>query len=491
MVSGRRVLIRPLEAAFLKAEIESGKNDRVKRALQTLCKLYWGNQSLLPTDRVAIENTILGTLNRGTSDEKVRRWSLSALAQLGQPNACWDTVINVLQTRQSEPQVISAAIAASFKMKPREASSVLTKLDFLSQNFLMLSALQSVDIAKYGGDVHSLRVEDASPTELKLALILVGLGKAPEHCFDPKHDNRQLVRALCGHHDPLVSQYSIWATAENPALTAKDLGIDALSVDSLAPNVRSYIYRLYASERSWSDHQQQLVEAGSLDELEEARLGCAIGLRDTYFEGVEDIVLEWYERESSEHIPRYLVEHVVRQAQKSDHYTYYATDLFQSARSDAGLRRVMIAAAEGHPLYSVLKKVEYDEEAGSLFGGTPMTVKVNTINMSGQAQLQISNTGSNSSTGATNTQVIHDPQQILKEIGDLLASAPFKSSLLEAALIEVKEVEADPAPERLASVAKTLQNCEAAVAASEGIWDKASSLAGKIALFLAASGAVG
>jgi hypothetical protein len=73
-------------------------------------------------------------------------------------------------------------------------------------------------------------VENASPDLLKLALVVVGLDRAPQNMVHPRHDNSQLVRALGVHHDNVVSQYSIWAITENQSLGLKDLGVDIRNI---------------------------------------------------------------------------------------------------------------------------------------------------------------------------------------------------------------------------------------------------------------------
>jgi hypothetical protein len=90
-----------------------------------------------------------------------------------------------------------------------------------------LAALQHVDANKLDLSALPLDVETASPDLLKLGLVVVGLDRAPLNMFHPKHDNAQIVKALGGHHDRIVSQYSIWAITENRTLRLADLGVDS------------------------------------------------------------------------------------------------------------------------------------------------------------------------------------------------------------------------------------------------------------------------
>ena len=57
------------------------------------------------------------------------------------------------------------------------------------------------------------------------------------------------------HHDPVVSQYSIWAITENSALGVADLGIDLKNIEQLPANVRAWVFQLLAS-RAGSFHPE-------------------------------------------------------------------------------------------------------------------------------------------------------------------------------------------------------------------------------------------
>ncbi|OWK25924.1 hypothetical protein AJ87_49210 [Rhizobium yanglingense] len=140
---GRRWNISTIEATFLKGEIECGIPTRSKRALQTVCHFYRNGGSIIPAELNAFENAILGALNSGASDEKVRRWSLSALSNLGRKATCWATILAIISRYPDEPQVVSAAIAALFKLDLGEAQAAIAGQDLLAPELLVLSALQT------------------------------------------------------------------------------------------------------------------------------------------------------------------------------------------------------------------------------------------------------------------------------------------------------------------------------------------------------------
>ncbi|MFN8684258.1 hypothetical protein ACDP63_24615 [Paracoccus sp. P2] len=490
-VRGTR-LIPSLEAAYLKAAIESGKNERAKRALQALCKMYWNGARLQAKDRNGLENTVLGALTRGNSSEKVRRWSLTSLAQFGKANVSWEAVLASLKKHQTEPQVVSAAIAAAFKLKPQDAHTELLAMDFVSAEILALSALQSVPSDVLSSGIPVIEVDQADATTLKLALVLVGLGRAPENLFHPAYINGDLVRALGSHHEPLVCQYSIWATAENPTLSVKDLGIDPRSVESRPPNVRSYVYRLFAAERSYSELQHLLIEVGSRDSDPEARMGCAIGLRDTWYDGIEPIVCDWLLSEEEQEIQRYLLDHLVRQAPKSTSYASLTIELFENFQNDTEARQVMMIAASGGPLFRDLKLIELKEDQGFLYSkGQSMGTTNNNItinNHGSMGQTSISGSGSAASDGKVQAQVQAGVPEIIRSIRELLVDMPKQQTIDQELAVELEQAEADPSPGRLQRLVALLERLKGGLEAAGDSLEAATALGGKIALLALAAG---
>lgn len=495
MTQGRILYITRLEAAFLKAAIESDDNARAKRALQTLCKLYRDGSRLLPEDLHGIENTILGALARSNADEKVRRWSLSALAQLGRPAVSWDPVLAAISKHQNEPQVVSAAIAAAFRLRPGAAEKELWSRDLVSPEFLAISAMQTLPPDKLRNSMVTIDVERASATTLKLALILVGLNKAPPNLFDPNYDNRALVRELGKHEEPLVSQYSIWATAENPNLSTADLGIDPFGVDQYLTNIRSYIFRLYAAEPFWSKAQQELIERARDDDEVEARMGGAIGLRNTWFEGVEGVVRDWFDREISSDVRSYLLDHMVRQAPRSELYFQQVIEIFSSNRGNVRVREGMLAASSGGPVFREFQKIAYDEDAPGLFKETTYVtnhdnrVTFNNSTVQGQTSVATGTSQSHIAGSASLKIDLVEVDAALKAAKeDLKNSTAIDGRLRDEAIASIETAEQEPTPENLEEATNFLQRCEAALSAMDGMAAKATSLSGKIALLLHAMG---
>ena len=111
-------------------------------------------------------------------------------------------------------------------------------------------------------DLRSLpiNVEQASPDLLRLALVLVGLDRAPENLLNPRHDNAQMVKALGGHEDDVVVQYTVWAITENTHLGVADLGIDIKDIENQPPNVRGWIFQLLGMTRHEAERHVEFLK---------------------------------------------------------------------------------------------------------------------------------------------------------------------------------------------------------------------------------------
>jgi len=137
-------------------------------------------------------------------------------------------------------------------------------------------------------------IEKASPDLLKLALVLVGIGKAPPNLFDPRHNNSEIVRVLGSHDHPIVKQYSCWAIVENPKLNYSNLGIPFDTIQDQPANVRAWMYEALCDSGPRNHQTTEYIEEGSRDVDLRAQAGLSHGLRQVYVDGIEPIILDWY-----------------------------------------------------------------------------------------------------------------------------------------------------------------------------------------------------
>ena len=239
-----------------------------------------------------MEQSVVGLLYTQRQDEKVRRWALNTLARLGRKETSIQAVIHTFTDFADDPQTLASAIAATYKLSPN-APQIVKEFGF-DPTLSALAALQHASPSEIDLSGLPLDVETASSDLLKLALVVIGLNRAPVNMLNPRHSNGEMVKALGGHHDPIVSQYSVWAAAENSDLDINDIGIDLSSIESQPPNVRSKLYELIASDSNTAVEYMEYVRLGSTDPQADVRSALAAALRDTYFDGLDAFVIDWF-----------------------------------------------------------------------------------------------------------------------------------------------------------------------------------------------------
>lgn len=447
---------------YIKTQLETGDPSRSKKILQRLCKLYRNGYRIGMPQLVGVEQSIVGLLYTQGNDEKVRRWALNALARLGREPTCIEAIVQVLKNHSHEPQTTAAAIAAIYRMS-RRASQILKALSF-DEQMITLAALQHVDKSKLDLSSLPLNADTASPDLLRLALVLIGLDRAPPNLLNPKHDNARMVKALGGHHDNIVSQYSVWAITENDSLGIPDLGLDLRTVEQQPSNVRSWIFQLIAMSAVDAKRYMEYLELGTGDPDSEARYGLALGLRETFFDGLEVLVLDWYTTEDDTDIRQCLMDHIIRQGRHCQTYEAIAIEEYEKEPRASSARQRMAAAAAGTPLYTKFRKLDFDGTP-DLFRGDG-SVTNNTFNISGGIQGgSISLGGDAENSGSIsihyNSQTIEGLQSQLSMAERELHSIECDPNLKKEAIERVQSAKADPTPDNLTRALTFLKKVEA------------------------------
>lgn len=455
---------------YLKSQIETGEARRTKGALQQLCKLYRNGFRIAPPLVVGVEQSIVGLLYTQAKDEKVRRWALNALARLGKEENCLEAILHVLSNHHSEPQTTAAGIAAVFRMS-RKATEVLKRLSF-DEQMLTLAALQHVEANRLDLSGLPLDVETAAPDLLKLALIVVGLDRAPINMLNPRYDNAEMVRALGKHDDNTVSQYSIWAITENPSLGVCNLGIDLKSIEQQPSNVRAWLFQLIAMKPDDAKKHIEYIELGCADPDEDARLGLAIGLRDTFFDGLEALVLDWFTTEADAEVSQHLLDHIVQQSNRCPNYEALALEFYEKEQANSQLRLRMSACAAKTNLYAKFKKIEFDI-SNDLFGGAHSVTNNNTFNINGGIQGGAVSLGGNATnTGASsmhyNPQTIEAIKSELSKAERELHAQAIDPQVKAQALEVVEAAKADPSPDNVTKALDALGKVESIASKAAG-----------------------
>ncbi|MBB2693284.1 UNVERIFIED_ORG: hypothetical protein GGI63_004161 [Rhizobium esperanzae] len=359
----RSKAIDDVYAQFLKMELESGKAQQTKRSLQEICRLYRQGFQFREPIRTTIETLVSGLLLRLSQDRKVVRWCLNAIAQFGRKDYSMAAVQRSIEVYGDDPEIAGAAVAAMFKIDARtlEQANAIE----LQREIVVLGALQNTDPSKLNLRDISININDAHPNILKLALITVGIGRAVENLFDPRHTNSEIVRVLGGHDDDIVRQYSVWAIAEHDDLGPEHLGVDLDALDREPANVRAKVYGLLATDPSDQYRQQDYLIRGSDDHHPDARMGLATMLMDTYYDGMETATVEWLEQEPNDTVREALLGHFARCSARCAAYQQFVIEHFDKNPSS---QERLLGMAAGTPFYADLRRRQLEGKNLDLFG---------------------------------------------------------------------------------------------------------------------------
>lgn len=327
-----------------------------------------------------------------SGDSKVRRWSLNSLAQLwslntlrqlGQEKECKKAIQFALESYGDDEEVVAAGISALCKLTSSPESD-LQKLQFSGQ-VVYLAALQHIPADRLRSLRQRVNIEIAKPDIIKTALVVVGLNRAPQNLFDPDYSNAVIVREAGKYDDPIVRQYSVWAITENDTLGVCDLGIDLKDIESNPTNVRGWVYRLLAMDSEAGGKYKDYIVLGSEDESAEVRAGLALGLKETFDEGLVETALNWFSIEMNIDVRQSLVDHFIKQADRSPIYRKTAIDAYKREPPGSPARERMLSAASGSALYADFKKI--DAQSGDLFNGGRIMNQTNNISFGNNAQV--------------------------------------------------------------------------------------------------------
>ena len=353
----------PTEVAYIELLIGDRDPESKKIGLQRLCKLYRQGLRHHQPERLSIH--LMGLLH----DEapKVKRWALNALALIGSRNNI-KAIVEAIQRNRNDPDILGAGVSALCALLPAaEAKKELEQADLPLAGATLMAAVQHSGHFQNELRIARVQIDYADPPELRLAGILVGLDKAPEHLFSLNIPNREVIGELNLHPDAIVAQYSIWATYENPTLSLKDLRLPLHDVEAKPANIRKYVYQLAAKDVQTAQDNYEFLVRGSEDPDAEARAGLATGLRGVYFDGLETLILDWFNDEKVDRVKQRLLEHMARNADNCSPYAAPALRAYEAADSGSLTRARLEAAARHTSLYPAMKRVEYDAEGRDLF----------------------------------------------------------------------------------------------------------------------------
>lgn len=458
MSKQRPTNLRPLpreHAEYTKRQLLIGDNLQVKRVLQEVVSHYRRGNVFTSEDRHSIEIIVVGLLNTKKSDEKVRRWCLIVLIYVGGPS-CVDAVFNTLKEYYNEPRTVAAIVAVLMKIR-NDGETLLQSSGLVDPKLAFLSALQVRDFE--GRAKFRVSIDESQPHELMLGLLSVGLNTAPQHLFDPDHSNPSIVKELSRHDISEVSQYAVWAITENKSLSLDDLGLDLTEIDRFPDNVRSWVFRLIAEKPDFARNNLDYLEAGASDPDKESRINLALGLRDTYFDGIEGFVLDWFTNEDDIDVRTHIIDHLVLNSAKAVTYKGWCTTIFEDPNSSTLLRERMKARAARLPLFRELARLEVTE---------PTLFNVEQINMTKNFNFNSSLNAGNMNFGEnaveikgdaigsiTNQMIIHEAVPPLQATLEILS--PAKADIDVTDLQQVEDARLNPTREKVLAALDALK----------------------------------
>ena len=481
----RQLILDKIETSYLRSQIDSGDNGKIKNALQILSKSYRRGLTVNSTQLIGLVNSITATAFRQTIDEKVRRWVLNALARIGDADTCVPAIQHIIRNHAGEPQTVAAGIAALYKLCIRsDPEDALAGISFDPQ-MRTLAALQHVSASKLDLKDLPLDVEKAATDLLKLALLVVGLDRSPDNLLNPRHSDSEMVKALGRHHDPIVSQYSVWAITENDNLYLKHLGIDLKNIEILPDNVRGWLFQLLAIEANETESHWEYINLGMSDPSPEARKGLAVGLANTFVDIFEPLVISWVATETAPDVRQQIMDHIVRFSERSRTYERYALEIYDGEPAGSALRESMEASAVLTPMYRKLKQIGAD--APDLFGRNVIVVEKQ-YNIGSVNAGAVGIDGSTAvNTGTANIQTLSE-QQVRTVHSELakLEAALHGSSLTDdqkkQALTCVSEAKEDPSPVKVGKVIEFIGHLSTLTQMATSLAPYAAALGGALGL---------
>lgn len=347
--------IKNSEANYIEALLTSDFSQK-KLGLQRLCYLYRCNFALADPRRIH-QGLVALVFD---DDPKVRRWSLNGLSLLGSKRDV-PVILAAIEQNATEPDIIAAGVSALSAIlgNPDEVKDQLSKKGLDLAGLILLAAAQQNKSFAEALSRERVDIELASIPELRMAEVLVGLNKAPEYLFHADIPNRNMIGQLNRHPDPIVSQYSIWATLENPGFSISDLEIELHDIPGSPENVRCYVNQLVASEPEFARNSHDFIVSASEDESLRAREGLATGLRDLYYDGIEELVLDWLHDDREElSVREKLMEHIARHAHVLPTYRDITLQEFRTSGERSLMRARILASARDGDLILELRKIE-------------------------------------------------------------------------------------------------------------------------------------
>lgn len=455
------------ECNFIRHELEINKPRQQKLVLQRLCSLHAAGFRIPSAARYSLEVFMAGLVMAPATDRKVRRWCLNTLALIGSKDQAIAAVRYAIDRFVDDPEIFGSAVSAMVRLDPDQFAHIASSENY-PRDLVLLGGLRTVDAKLIDTTNLRVNIEVADSEVLKLTLLTVGLDRAPENIFDPRHGNPEIVKVLGGHHDPVVSQYTAWAIAENPKLGVDDLGIPVDDPEALPPNVRGWVFRLFAGDKRATSLRHEMILQGSMDQEIDVRTSTATGLRENFYDGLEQITIDWFNDETDDEVRGILLEHMVRNAGAFSPYEDIALRVFEAEAEGSRLRRRMEAAAARSSLYGKFQVIIHEsgqplfrdiQEVTVVMNGDKNTYSIQNL-QSGATAFGGNATNRAEVKNLLSVQAQTEAALAMKEIEAFVAGLPIEQEKKAPVLSAIQDARAEPTKERMSAVAAALKGLE-------------------------------
>jgi hypothetical protein len=425
----RRSWISQQEITFIELALQSDIPVSRKQALQRLCGLYrQGARAAAPRQ---IKGLIIHLLI--DPDEKVRRWAFNAMAQLGEP-ADVPLLVGPWENGRDDDAVFEAGLTALAHLLPKPDLLLLLGDVGVEMGAVTVMALaQQTDAFTEELNRIHLALDTASNSELRAATLLIGLKKSPDTLFSDRFPVSDVIGDLNTHPDPIISQYSFWATVEHPKLGIDNIRVSPNEFTRMPPNVQSWAYRVLTKDGTNAVQHYDTIVGGSESQYSEVREGVAIGIRNIYYDSLDLTVADWFVDESSPAVREALLDHMATHVNKSSAYREELLRVYRQAATGSILRSRIDAANRDDDVALELRRISLQINDPVLFASMLGPNVTNTQNFNGPVAVGgISNSGvGNSGT----VQIIsnHEAQTKVLPVLERLRQGLESSDVPEAA----------------------------------------------------------
>ncbi len=486
MSSHKPLFFSSEEEAYLVAQLNNSDDRIAVKALQWLCKKL--TDGFVLAEMTAVKSTVRLCLYRPSAT--CRRWAVNALTDLGAKD-CVDVVLGMVKDADEDPDLLASIVAYVFASNTDKVANEKINSSGLEIDGTLLIAASQFSIKQKKRLVETrIPLENGSEAEFRAAVVLTGLGKAPEHLFHERHTNFTALSQLNLHDAPSVSKYSIWAQARLK-LGFSSLQVPTSKYESSEPQVRKWMARLLVTDEYHLRRELDFFDTCVGDDDENVRLEIALELRDNYVPEISKIVRNWMMRETDSEIRNTLQDHMASYAYMDGHYAALVVELYKRAAKKSPVRMRLEAASAQTEIYRELKKISWEQEGLDLYSndndqesrliGRP-TVSITNNNFSNSTIGAFANNGN---IDADVIKVVQgmgssDTRQVMEKVLALLVQLDSKKTTKqgEALVAEIaKKPDDKPAWRRLLEFIKGVRD---GIDATSDLYVQAGEILGEI-----------